>query len=97
MNRIELNNRKRPFTTPENYFEEFHRKLMDELPEDALLCPMIDARRMEVYAAIYDRALNAVKEVSALVDAVHAGKRHLDNSDIKRNGASVAQRAKRSE
>lgn len=39
--------------------------LMDELPEDALLCPMIDARRMEVYAAIYDRALNTVKEVSA--------------------------------
>jgi hypothetical protein len=24
----------------------------EELPEDALLCPMIDARRMEVYAAI---------------------------------------------
>ncbi len=39
--------------------------LMDALPEDALLCPMIDARRMEVYAAIYDRALNPVKEVSA--------------------------------
>lgn len=39
--------------------------LMDEFPEDALLCPMIDARRMEVYAAIYDRALNPVKEVSA--------------------------------
>jgi len=29
----------------------------DELPEDALLCSMIDARRMEVYAAVYDRAL----------------------------------------
>ena len=39
--------------------------LSDELPEDALLCPMIDARRMEVYSAIYDRALNVVKEVSA--------------------------------
>jgi len=39
--------------------------LMDTLSEDALLCPMIDARRMEVYAAIYDRALNSVKEVSA--------------------------------
>ena len=39
--------------------------LMDALPEDALLCPMIDARRMEVYSAIYDRALNFVKEVSA--------------------------------
>ena len=33
MNRIELNNRKRPFTTPENYFEEFHAKLMQQLPE----------------------------------------------------------------
>ena len=33
----------------------------DELPEDALLCPMIDARRMEVYAAIYDRALKPVR------------------------------------
>lgn len=39
--------------------------LDDELPEDALLCPMIDARRMEVYAAIYDRALHPRKEVSA--------------------------------
>lgn len=29
----------------------------EEIEEDALLCPMIDARRMEVYAAIYDRAL----------------------------------------
>jgi tRNA threonylcarbamoyladenosine biosynthesis protein TsaB len=37
----------------------------EELPEDALLCPMIDARRMEVYAAIYDRALRPVKEISA--------------------------------
>ena len=39
--------------------------LMDELPEDALLCPMLDARRMEVYAAIYDRALNPLREVGA--------------------------------
>ena len=29
--------------------------LYHDLPEDALLCPMIDARRMEVYAAVYDR------------------------------------------
>jgi tRNA threonylcarbamoyladenosine biosynthesis protein TsaB len=33
--------------------------------EEALLCPMLDARRMEVYAAIYDRALRPVREVSA--------------------------------
>ena len=39
--------------------------LQQDLPEDALLCPMIDARRMEVYAAIYDRALNVKREISA--------------------------------
>lgn len=39
--------------------------LQQELPEDALLCPMIDARRMEVYAAIYDRALHVVREIGA--------------------------------
>ena len=40
------------------------------LPENALLCPMLDARRMEVYAAIYDRALKVVRPVSAdIVDA----------------------------
>ena len=39
--------------------------LHEDLPEDALLCPMIDARRMEVYAAVYDRALHAVREISA--------------------------------
>ena len=37
----------------------------DELPEDALLCPMIDARRMEVYAAVYDRALKPVRDIAA--------------------------------
>lgn len=39
--------------------------LREELPEDALLCPMIDARRMEVYATIYNRALRAVRPTSA--------------------------------
>ena len=37
--------------------------LGEELPEDALLCPMLDARRMEVYAAIYDRALKPLRGV----------------------------------
>lgn len=39
--------------------------LHEEMPDDALLCPMIDARRMEVYAAVYDRALNPVRDISA--------------------------------
>lgn len=37
----------------------------DELPDDALLVPMIDARRMEVYAAVYDRALREVRPIQA--------------------------------
>ena len=37
------------------------------IDETALLCPMIDARRMEVYTAVYDNALNAVRPVQACV------------------------------
>ena len=40
--------------------------LLRELVEEgALLCPMIDARRMEVYSAIYDRALREVRGTQA--------------------------------
>lgn len=39
--------------------------LFRDLPEDALLCPMIDARRMEVYATVYDRALRVKREIGA--------------------------------
>jgi tRNA threonylcarbamoyladenosine biosynthesis protein TsaB len=39
----------------------------DDLPDEALLCPMIDARRNEVYATIYDRALNVCVETRAEV------------------------------
>ncbi len=35
----------------------------EEIPQDALLVPMIDARRMEVYAAVYDRALREKRAV----------------------------------
>ncbi|KYG81817.1 tRNA threonylcarbamoyladenosine biosynthesis protein TsaB [Roseivirga ehrenbergii] len=33
----------------------------------ALLCPMIDARRMEVYTALYDGELNELKKTSAKI------------------------------
>lgn len=33
--------------------------------ENALLCPMIDARRMEVYSQFFNRALNEVRSISA--------------------------------
>lgn len=42
----------------------------EELPEDALLVPMIDARRMEVYSAVYSRALQEIRPIGAdIVDA----------------------------
>lgn len=37
----------------------------EELPDDALLVPMIDARRMEVYSAVYDRSLREVRAIGA--------------------------------
>jgi len=32
-----------------------------------LICPMIDARRMEVFTAVFDASLNLVQEVSAKI------------------------------
>lgn len=46
--------------------------LHHDLPEDALLCPMIDARRMEVYAAVYDRALSVKREIAADIVDEHS-------------------------
>lgn len=39
----------------------------EDIPDNALLCPMIDARRMEVYTAIYDRALHEVVPTDAVI------------------------------
>lgn len=39
--------------------------LESELDDDTLLCPMLDARRMEVYAGVYDRALREVRTIQA--------------------------------
>ncbi len=35
--------------------------------EGVFFCPMIDARRMEVYTAVYDEKLNIIKEPCALI------------------------------
>lgn len=39
----------------------------DDMDENAWLCPMIDARRMEVYCALYNRALREERPTQALV------------------------------
>lgn len=39
-------------------------------PAPMFYCPMLDARRMEVYAALYDTSLNPIREIRAdIVDA----------------------------
>ena len=43
----------------------FHTDI--QMEEGELYCPMIDARRMEVYMALYDQALGEVKAPSAVV------------------------------
>jgi len=53
-----------------------------ELPEEALLCPMIDARRMEVYAAVYDRALKVIRQVQADVVDGDTYRQYLDERPV---------------
>ena len=56
--------------------------LNHEIEEDALLCPMIDARRMEVYSAIYDRALKPLRETRADVVDGDTYREFLDNHPV---------------
>ena len=56
--------------------------LSHEIEEDALLCPMIDARRMEVYSAIYDRALKSLRETRADVVDGDTYREFLDNHPV---------------
>ena len=56
--------------------------LEHDLPDDALLCPMIDARRMEVYAAIYDRSLKACREIGADIIDENSYKEFLDEHSV---------------
>lgn len=56
--------------------------LREAIEEGALLCPMLDARRMEVYAAVYDRALHPVREVGADVVDGETYKEFLDRQPV---------------
>ncbi len=37
------------------------------LPEKYILCPLIDARRMEVYSCMYDQEMNLIADPSAII------------------------------
>ena len=54
----------------------------EDIPQDALLCPMLDARRMEVYSAIYDRALKTKKEISADIITPESYKEFLGQGPV---------------
>ncbi|MBK7557968.1 MAG: tRNA (adenosine(37)-N6)-threonylcarbamoyltransferase complex dimerization subunit type 1 TsaB [Chitinophagaceae bacterium] len=60
---------KKPFITM-GTLEILARSAMDlfpDQPETVLYCPMMDARRMEVFTAIYQKDLNAILEPGAMV------------------------------
>lgn len=70
--------------------------LLREIPEeDALLCPMLDARRMEVYAGIYDRGLKPIRSIQADIVNGDTYKAYLDEHAIYffGNGATKCQEA----
>lgn len=56
--------------------------LEHELDDETLLCPMLDARRMEVYAGIYDRALHEVRPVQADVVDGDTYREYLDKGKV---------------
>ena len=57
--------------------------LLNHEPEEGtLLCPMIDARRMEVYAAVYDRALKQVRPIQADVVDGDTYSKYLDKGKV---------------
>ncbi|MCE2615963.1 MAG: tRNA (adenosine(37)-N6)-threonylcarbamoyltransferase complex dimerization subunit type 1 TsaB [Phocaeicola sp.] len=56
--------------------------LNHDIPEDALLCPMIDARRMEVYAAVYDRSLTAIRPIAADIVDEYSYQEYLDKRPV---------------
>ncbi|MBR1513129.1 MAG: tRNA (adenosine(37)-N6)-threonylcarbamoyltransferase complex dimerization subunit type 1 TsaB [Bacteroidales bacterium] len=47
-------------------------KLGSQIGENDLLIPMIDARRMEVYASVFDAQLNKINDTAALVIDEHS-------------------------
>lgn len=53
-----------------------------DIPDDAYYCPMIDARRMEVYTALYNTALQEVKPVRSEIITEDFLKDELDQHPI---------------
>lgn len=53
-----------------------------QIDKDILLCPMIDARRMEVYSALYDSNLNKVRDIQADIIDEHSYDQYLQKHKV---------------
>lgn len=54
----------------------------EEVEDDALLCPMLDARRMEVFAGLWNRALKPAREIAADIVTAETYKDFLDKQPV---------------
>jgi len=57
-------------------------RLLKEADGNILLCPMLDARRMEVYAGFYSRELKVYREVSADIIDDHSYREILEKHQV---------------
>jgi tRNA threonylcarbamoyladenosine biosynthesis protein TsaB len=57
-------------------------KLKSHEGDDTLFCPMLDARRMEVYYTVYDNAGNKIKDISAEIITEDTFKRFPESKKI---------------
>ncbi len=54
----------------------------EQIPQNALLCPMLDARRMEVYTSLYTRECARTRDIEAKIIDEHAFETELKKQPI---------------
>ena len=54
----------------------------EDIEDNALLVPMLDARRMEVYAEVFDRALRPVRDIHSDIVDENTYKEYLDKGPV---------------
>ena len=67
----------------------------EEIEDNALIVPMLDARRMEVYAEVFDRALRPVRDIHPDIVDENTHKEYLDKGPVYffGNGAAKCMKA----
>lgn len=65
-----------------NTLEAMALQIQKYFPDDHLMCPMLDARRMEVYTTTLDHAMNILQETRPLIVEEGAFENMLDSNQI---------------